>query len=136
MLVRNCAGGVVFSGEKVFLLKNDKGEWVLPKGAIRNGDTANEVALQRVNEEAGLAVEIISPIGNTSYEFYSVTRQKPVCNKIVWYIMKSQDNSFKIKEDEFIDGGFFWVDDAMRLVTYSQDKSLLSLSYKKYKELA
>ncbi|MCX8042451.1 MAG: NUDIX domain-containing protein, partial [Thermodesulfobacteriaceae bacterium] len=50
--VRNCAGGVVFCGEKVFLLKNEKGEWVLPKGVIRNGDYSNEVALRRVKEEA------------------------------------------------------------------------------------
>ena len=37
MLRRNCAGGVVFFDDKVFILKNDKGEWVLPKGVIRKG---------------------------------------------------------------------------------------------------
>ena len=57
MLVRQCAGGVVFLGDKVFLLKNDKGEWVLPKGVIRNGKTASEVALSRVRYEGGVSVE-------------------------------------------------------------------------------
>jgi 8-oxo-dGTP pyrophosphatase MutT (NUDIX family) len=136
MLVRNCAGGVVFSGNKVFLLKNDKGEWILPKGAIRNGDLPNEVAVRRVKEETGLSTEIVSTAGRTNYEFFSVTRQKPVCNKIVWYIMKSLSENFQVCQDEdFIDGGFFEVEEAIGKITYSQDKSLLNLSYRKLQEL-
>lgn len=137
MLVRNCAGGVVFSGTKVFLLKNDKGEWVLPKGIIRNGDMANEVALKRVKEETGITAEIVSPAGRTNYEFFSVTRQKPVCNKITWYIMKSLNDDYNInKEENFVDGGFFDIEEAIERITYSQDKSLLNLSYNKLNELA
>jgi 8-oxo-dGTP pyrophosphatase MutT (NUDIX family) len=136
MLVRNCAGGVVFCGNKVFLLKNEKGEWVFPKGVLRPGEQPNDVALKRVREEADIEAEIVSTAGSTNYEFFSVTRQKPVCNKIIWYIMKSNDFSFKINEDEkFINAGYFDVDDAMKLVTYSQDKSLLNLSFRRYKEL-
>jgi predicted NUDIX family NTP pyrophosphohydrolase len=135
MLLRNCAGGVVFNQDKVFILKNDKGEWVLPKGIIREGDLATEVATQRVKEEGGVDAEIISTAGNTSYEFYSMTRQKPVCNKITWYIMKSDNDGFEINEQEnFTDGGFYNIDEAMEKITYSQDKSLVSLSYKKFKE--
>ena len=50
--VRNCAGGVVFAGDDVFLLKNDKGEWIMPKGIIRDRRNAREVALYRVEDEA------------------------------------------------------------------------------------
>ena len=133
MLVRNCAGGVVFLGDKVFLLKNEKGEWVLPKGVIHNGDIANEVAVKRVKEEAGITAEIVSPAGRTNYEFFSVTRQKPICNKITWYIMKSPNENYNInKEENFTDGGFFTIDDAIGRVTYSQDKSLLNLSFKRF----
>ncbi len=136
MLVRNCAGGVVFLGEKVYVLKNDKGEWVLPKGVIRKGELPNEVALKKVKEETGISAEIISTAGHTSYEFYSVSRQKPVCNKIIWYIMKALDDKSKFNEDkDFVDGGYFFVDDAIKLITYSQDKALVNLSYKKYKEI-
>lgn len=136
MLVRNCAGGVVFCGNKVFLLKNEKGEWVFPKGVVRSGELPNDVAMRRVSEEAGVNAEIISTAGNTNYEFFSVTRQKPVCNKIIWYIMKSNDFHFKISDQEkFINGGYFDIDDAMKLVTYSQDKSLLNLSFRRYKDI-
>lgn len=136
MLVRNCAGGVIFYEDKVFLLKNEKGEWVLPKGVIKTGDLPTEVAVKRVREETGISAEVISTVGNTNYEFFSVTRQKPVCNKITWYLMKSPDDSFKVSEEEnFQGGGFFHIDDAIQKVTYSQDKSLVSLSYRKYKEI-
>lgn len=136
MLVRNCAGGLVFCGDKVFLLKNEKGEWIFPKGVVRHGELVSEVALRRVREEADILAEIISTAGHTSYEFFSVTRQKPVCNKITWFIMKSLHESYKVnKEENFTDGGYFDIDEAMRLVTYSQDKALLNLSYRRFKEL-
>lgn len=136
MIFRSCAGGIVFSGEKVFLLKNDKGEWVLPKGKIRNGLLASETAVERVKVEANLDAEIISTAGETSYEFYSFSRQKPVCNQIVWFIMNAKDDNFEVnKEIGFLDGGFFTLEESMNKITYSQDKSLVRLSYKKYLKL-
>lgn len=135
MLVRNCAGGVIFSGEKVFLLKNEKDEWVLPKGIIKNGDYPDEVAKKRVKEETGINAEIVSTAGSTNYEFFSVTRQRPVCNRITWYIMKSLDDSYEVnKEENFSEGGYFTIDEALKKITYSQDKSLINCSFSKYKE--
>lgn len=138
MLFRSCAGGVVFSEDnKVFLLKNENGEWVLPKGVMKKGDIPSEVALQKLRDEAGLSVEIISPAGRTNYEFYSVSRQKPVCNKIIWYIMKSLDKNIKCDENgNAAKGSFFPLEEAINLINCKQDKSLLHLFYKKYKELA
>lgn len=136
MLVRNCAGGVVFSGDKVLLLMNDKHEWVFPKGVIRSGEFPDEVALRRVQFEAGVKARIISSAGRTNYEFYSISRQRPVCNKIIWYIMQAEDENVVPNEAlGFKDGGFYPVEQAIEMVTYSQDKSLLMLSYQKYKEL-
>jgi len=137
MLFRSCAGGVVFHGDHVLLLQNDKGEWVLPKGVIRNGDLSRDVALRRVKEEAGVEAVIISTAGETSYEFFSYSRKKPVCNEITWYLMEACNRHYQInKEEGFVDGGFFPIKEAIEKVTYSQDKALISLSFKKYKEVA
>ncbi len=137
MIIRNCAGGIVFYGEKVFLLKNEKSEWVLPKGVFRNGELPSEVALKRVMKEGGIIAEIVSTAGDTSYEFYSISRRKPVCNRITWFIMSTNSERFNILETEkFNDGGFFYIEHAIQLITYSQEKALLNLSYKKYKELS
>ena len=136
MLIRNCAGGVVFFQDKVFLLQNDKGEWILPKGVIRPGCIAQETALDRVRYETGVEAEIIDTAGQTSYEFFSVTRQRPVCNRITWYLMKATSDAYEVNEDEgFIAGGFFPFDDAQEKVTYSQDKSLVAIAYSKLKEV-
>lgn len=136
MLVRNCAGGVVFNNDKVLLLMNEKQEWVFPKGVMRTGDFPDEVAVKRVLVEAGVKARIISAAGRTNYEFYSISRQRPVANKIVWYIMTTdQDTVTPNEAQNFSGGGFFSVEEAIEKVTYSQDKSLLMLSFQKYKEL-
>lgn len=137
MLVRNCAGGIVFHGDRVLVLKNDKGEWVFPKGVIRSGDYPDDVAIARVQLEAGVKARIISSAGRTNYEFFSVSRQRPVCNKIVWYIMVADTDTITPNPDQnFHEGAFMPVEEAMEKVTYSQDKSLLMLSYQRYKELS
>ena len=133
MIVRNCAGGVVFHDDKVFILKNEKGEWVLPKGKIRNDSLPTETALKRVNFEGGVNARIISTAGETSYEFYSLTRKQPVCNIINWYIMENLEGKYNVnKEEGFSDGGFFTIKEALQKITYSQDRSLVNLSCKKY----
>ncbi|HQA49053.1 MAG TPA: NUDIX domain-containing protein, partial [Bacillota bacterium] len=105
MIFRNCAGGVVFNKDKVLILKNHKNEWVLPKGVIRNGSISVETAKSRVKTEAGVEAEVISPAGETSYEFYSISRQKPVCNRITWFIMNAEDDRTSINKDEgFVHG--------------------------------
>ncbi len=133
MLTRACAGGVVFIDTRVFILKNDKGEWVLPKGVVRNKQLALDVALQRVKYEGNVNASIISPAGETSYEFFSYSRKMPVCNKIDWFIMEATNDSFSVnKQEGFQDGGFFSIDEALERITYSQDQSLVRLAYRKY----
>ena len=133
MIFRKCAGGVVFCEDRVFLLRNDKDEWILPKGVIREKRLAPDVALERVQKEAGITAEIVSPAGETSYEFYSMTRKQPVCNRITWYVMRAHDYSYRIAfEQGFVDGDYFPVEHALELITYSQDKALVNVAYEKY----
>jgi len=135
MIVRNCAGGIVFCGDKVFLLKNEKDEWVLPKGKIRDRRSPREVAVERVEDEAGIQAEILTAAGDTTYEFFSVTRRQPVCNRVHWYVMKAETPKYRIAfEQGFRDGDYFPIDEAVEKVTYSQDKALVRVSYEKYKE--
>lgn len=125
----------MFCGNKVFLLKNDKDEWVLPKGKIRERRSRREVAVERVQAEAGIQAEILTAAGDTSYEFYSLTRRQPVCNRIHWYVMKAENEKYRIAfEMGFVDGDYFPVEEAVEKVTYSQDRELLRGAYEKYLE--
>ena len=136
MLERNCAGGIVFYGDNVLLLMNEKADWCFPKGVIRTVEKPEDVALERVSYEAGVNARILFPVGRTNYEFYSVTRQRPVCNKIVWYVMRAENDTVTPNPDQnFSDGGFYPIEKALEMVTYSQDRSLLMMAYQRYKEM-
>ncbi len=136
MLIRNCSGGVVFFEDSVLLMCNEKYEWCFPKGVIRETMKPEDVAIRRVYEEAGIHSAILSPAGRTNYEFYSISRQKPVSNKIIWYVMKALDTKVMTNDAEHVtDAAFFPIKDALEKVTYSQDKSLLMMAYQRYKEL-
>ncbi|GAA3643152.1 NUDIX domain-containing protein [Asaccharospora irregularis] len=134
MIVRHCAGGVVFYANKVLILKNDRGEWTLPKGRIDEGELAYDSAIQRVKAETGVDCRIMDVAGNTMYEFFSRSRQQQVCNAIAWYIMETDSTDYILRED-FSEGGFFKVKQAIEMLTHSKEKSLVDISYKKYKEL-
>ncbi|GAE89448.1 NUDIX hydrolase [Acetivibrio straminisolvens] len=133
--MRSFAGGVVFSGDKVLLLKNERDEWVLPRGVMHDGELSSEAAVRRIREESGIATEIVFTAGQTSYEFSSTTHKKPFCNKTTWYIMKSLNGENKMKNNSSRFMDFVRIDEAMNLINSGHDKSLVSLSYKKYREL-
>lgn len=131
MLYRSCAGGIVFSGNQVLLLRNDKGEWVLPKGLVAEGKSRRAVAQERVMREAGTEGRVICMAGETEYEFYSVTRKKPVCNQVIWYLMEAREKLCTPNPREgFEEGGFFDRDDALTRVTYTQDRALLAEAWR------
>ena len=69
LLFRNCAGGIVFYENRALLMRNEKDEWVMPKGVIREGGDMRRVALDRVKIEAGVEAEILASAGDTCYEF-------------------------------------------------------------------
>ena len=136
--IRSCAGGVVFSGDNVFLLMSDRGQWVMPKGVIRNRNRSNDVALWRVEDEAGIHAEIIGIAGNTRYDFFSESRGKEVSNRIQWFTMVAVDPNFRVSYDQgFLNGGYFPVERAMELLSFEADREILQNAcdiYKKYRE--
>ena len=96
MIVRHCAGGVVFYANKVLLVKNDRGEWTLPKGKIDQGELKHSSAVLRVKDETGVNASILETAGNTMYQFFSRSRQQEVCNAITWYIMQADNNKYTL----------------------------------------
>ena len=131
--IRSCAGGVVFCNDQVFLLMSDRGEWVMPKGVIRNCNRSNDVALWRVEDEAGIHAEIIGIAGNTRYDFFSESRGSDISNRIQWFAMRASDNSFHVSyEQGFLNGGYYPIAQARELLTYPGDKEILDTAYEIY----
>ena len=138
MIVRNCAGGIVFCGDKVLLICNDKQEWSFPKGVLKEEDKKklSDLAVERIKLEAGVDAKVLAPCGKTNYEFYSVTRRKPVHNNISWFVMGAAEDSTAVGENcNLVAAEFKVIENALDTITYSQDKSLLMMAYQKYREL-
>lgn len=58
-------------GRALFLLVRSSREpfdWVLPKGHIERGETPEAAARREVLEEAGIAADVIAPLGDTSFD--------------------------------------------------------------------
>ena len=137
MIIRNCSGGIVFTGDKVLLVCNDKQEWGFPKGAVKTSSdlSLSEFARNRVKTETDVDARVRAPCGKTNYEYYSISRRKPVHNNISWFVMKSESEECKaFPESGTVDCRFVEIAKALDEITYSQDKSLLMMAYQKYRE--
>lgn len=125
----------MFCDDEVFLLMSDRGEWVMPKGVIRSQNRSNDVALWRVEDEAGIHAEIIGIAGNTRYDFFSESRGREISNRIQWFAMRAEDKAFHISYDQgFLNGNYYPIDRARELLTYEGDKQVLDTAYQIYKQ--
>lgn len=139
MIVRNCGGGIVFREDKVLLVCNDKHEWSFPKGVIRSTEVSkiSDLVSKRIKEETGITASVLAPCGKTSYEFFSVSRSKPVHNNVSWFVMKAEEGDIVINSGTgTINAKFEVVEKALNHITYSQDKALLMMAYQMYREFA
>lgn len=134
-VIRSCAGGIVFRGDDLFLLMSDRGNWVMPKGVIRNRNRSNDVALWRVEDEAGIRAEIIGIAGNTYYDFFSETRQRDVSNRIQWFAMVASEPGYRVAFDQgFLDGKYFPYEEALNTLSFQEDRDIARVAYDIYRK--
>ena len=69
------AGGIVYrvaDGIVKFLLvgpkKDRPGVWVLPKGHIENGESADQTAIREVREETGVTARLVCPLKTLEFQ--------------------------------------------------------------------
>jgi 8-oxo-dGTP pyrophosphatase MutT (NUDIX family) len=116
------AGGVVariVDGERQYLLVEAKGrpdEWVLPKGHIEAGETAEVAAVREVEEEAGVRAAVVARAGDNEY----VLNGKRV--RTIFFLMRYEGEAAR-EEDR----GLAWrrYDDALELLHYENTRQVL-----------
>ncbi len=117
------AGGVLFRGEEVLLIKNPSEVWTFPKGIVEEGERPEETAVREVLEETGVEGEILRPLGEITY-WYTLKGER-VFKRVRYFLMRYLRGEPR-PSSEVLDSKFFPVEEAKDLLKYKGDKEILS----------
>ncbi len=133
----SCGGVVIHKGKILLLYKkyrNSYEGWVLPKGTVEEGEDYKETAKREVLEEAGVNGTIIKYIGKSHYTFMVGADQ--IEKDVNWYLMKANSYFSKPQKEEFfVDSGYYKYHEAIHLLRFSNEKSILAKAHAEYLEL-
>ena len=115
------AGGVVLRGPHVLMVRYKSGAWAFPKGHLESGETPQQAALREVQEETGVAAQVVAPLSTTRY-----TNDRLEAREIHWFLMTTSDTSAASLEDTFGEGGFVETGEASQRLSYPEDRALLA----------
>ncbi len=125
------AGGVVLRGPhalpQVLMVRYKSGAWAFPKGHLERGETPEQAALREVQEETGVAAQVVAPLSTTRY-----TNDRREDREIHWFLMTTADTSAATLEDTFGEGGFVETGEASQRLSYPEDRALLAEALKRW----
>lgn len=121
------AGGVVFFGNSILMLKKMNGDWVLPKGKIEISEDKRDTAIREVLEETRVNAEIVEYIGSINYTYRNFWSNNEVVDKQVhWYVMTSKSmKCLPQKEEGFKAAKFIYVNKVVDLARYKDEKGII-----------
>lgn len=114
-------GAVIYTDNKFLLIKHNSGHWAFPKGHVENGETEEETALREIKEETNLNVTL-----DTSFRYViTYSPKKNVMKDVVYFIGYNPEGMVKLQEEEVSEFVWFSYEEALKLITYDNDKKLL-----------
>lgn len=138
------AGGIVFNnqGQVLVTQHSQNKHWSFPKGLIDPGQTPEQAAVREVREEGGVVAEITGKVGYSKY-VYSLSKAKTsssaytfndekIFKVVTYFLMKYVSGNIKEHDFEVSDIGWFEPEDALKQLTFSQDKELLKKAQEIY----
>ena len=96
-------------------------DWSFPKGKLEPGETLDDAALREVEEETGMACELLRFIGHTEY-----VDRKGRPKTVAYWIMAATGGSFAPNEEVDL---LRWMhlDEAAHLLSYTRDQELVAV---------
>ncbi len=133
----SCGGVVIHKGKILLLYKRYKSRyegWVLPKGTVEEGEDYKDTAKREVLEEAGVDASIIKYIGKSNYTF--MASGEKIDKDVNWYLMQSKNfYSTPQKEEYFVDSGYYKFHEAIHLLKFANEKTILENAYADFVDL-
>jgi 8-oxo-dGTP pyrophosphatase MutT (NUDIX family) len=126
------AGGVIVdkttSTKRVLLVHRPRyDDWSFPKGKLEPGETLEEAALREVKEETALSCRIIRPLTTSRYHFRRRNKGALRPKTVHYFLLEVVDGGIFIPGQEVDSAKWFDFDEAARILTYAQDREMLSL---------
>lgn len=112
---------VIDNNKKILIIRQNDGNWYIPKGHVEGDESEEETAIREVREETGIHIKIVPG-------FRNVINYMPVDNvskDVVFFIGKYVSGTEKIQEEELLELKWCTYDEAVELLTYKQNKEVL-----------
>ena len=106
----------------VLLLHHIGGDWVFPKGHIDAGEGVLGAALREVEEEAGVRATCPDETATRTTRY---TNPRGQARLITWFLLLTKATEPVLRERLFPEGGFFAPDEALRRLSFEEDRALL-----------
>lgn len=136
------AGGIVYRIEnqqpQFLLIKNAafkdpvKTYWGFPKGHLEENETPDQAALREVEEETNVKVELIELVDEIEYT-YNHPQKGLTKKRVDYFLMRFVEGEEKPQEKEILELGWFFAEDALNILSFSQNKTLLKKALAKLK---
>ena len=108
---------------ELLLLKHRYGgHWSFPKGHVEQGENEFQTALREVKEETGLTITLQDGF-RESVEYFP----RPYVKKqVVYFLGESKNAHFQKQEEEVSELRWVPLENAVDMVSYSNDKNLIN----------
>ncbi len=126
------AGGIVFNsqGQVLVTQHSQNKHWSFPKGLIDLGQTTEEAALREVREEGGVVAEILDKVGYSKYVY--TFQEEKIFKVVTYFLMKYVSGDIADHDFEVEASDWFEPEDALKQLTFSQDKELFKKALKQF----
>lgn len=119
-------GAVIVTKEteepKFLLIKHHNGgHWAFPKGHVEGNETEEETALREIMEETRLTVELDT-------QFRHVVRYSPyegTVKDVIYFMAYASEQEIHKQDEEVLDSSWSNFEEALALVTYENDRTIL-----------
>lgn len=116
----------ISQGKEKFLILNNSGEWVFPKGHVEKGENFIETAIRELFEESGVKAcdsECVGQVDEFGFFFSGENARKVI--KVFGFLLSSEQSIEVNKEEGFICGTWASEDEAKEMLTHDDAKEAL-----------